>query len=646
MNANEIIQNPINPTDTNMWRFLHFVGKNHYAIDNNYQLLYQWSIDNPAAFWAAVVDFLKIEFATPPTEILLAANDMLNARWFAGAKLNYTEQLLKNSPPDKTALIVLNETDGCHKITYQELIEHTAFCRAGLEQTGIGINTRVAAILPNNDFTLTAFLATAAIGAIWSACAPEFGDAAILDRLGQIEPEILFISEKHYYNGKEFIDYPRLIRLAEQIPSIRKVIICTKNNITPRESAKIMLWQDFIDTNATPAYTNLPFDHPLYILFSSGTTGKPKCIVHSAGSMLLQHLKELCLHSDLTSADNLFFYTTCGWMMWNWMVTGLYTKACLTLYDGSAVYPSTAHLFAIIDKYDVSIFGTSAKFISVVEKSGIHPRENYPMRRLHTILSTGSPLLPQNFDFVYQQIKNPVRLCSISGGTDIASCFALGNPLLPIRRGELQGPGLGMHVEVYNDQGESVIEETGELVCTQAFIGMPAGFWQDDDKKRYHAAYFSRFPNVWTHGDYARITNHGGVVIVGRSDTVLNPGGVRIGTAEIYRQIETMPEIIDSVVIGQNYADDVRILLFVKLAAGVQISEKLIKKIKQSIREGASPRHVPAIILEVPDIPRTINGKTVELAVRQTVAHEPVKNLHSIANPEALKYFANREELQ
>ncbi|MEI6514215.1 MAG: acetoacetate--CoA ligase, partial [bacterium] len=471
---------------------------------------------------------------------------------------------------------------------------------------------------------------------------------AIVDRLGQIEPKIVFICDGHTYQGKSHDANEKISDIINHIPSLKQLVIYPNlpTPVTLKPHDKIIALEDFLVPNQALTFTVMPFAHPVYILFSSGTTGKPKCIVHGAGGTLVQHVKELGLHCDIKPKDNLLFYTTCGWMMWNWMVSTLALGATLTLYEGSPSYPNAMCLFDIIDKEHITVFGTSAKFIATLEKEGVSPKDSHPLKHLRLLLSTGSPLMPHHFEYVYLHIKADVPLSSMSGGTDIISCFALANPLLPVYSGELQSIGLGMAVAIFDEHNRPVEGARGELVCTKAFPSMPIGFWHDDDQALYRQAYFDQIPGVWVHGDFAEITAHKGIIIYGRSDATLKPGGVRIGTAEIYRQIETLPEILDSVVIGQNYKDDVRVVLFVKLANGLILNDPLETKIRYKIREGASPRHVPAVILQVKDIPHTINGKLVELAIRQVVHNLPVKNKDSIANPEALDYFKDRKELQ
>lgn len=632
---------PRNPENTRMGEFKRYVERTESQALDDYQSLHAWSVKEPARFWNCVAQYFAFSFDTPPVKILTEDKQMMDARWFIGARFNYAEKLLQGEN-DKLAVVAINEQGERNALTYAELKKQVACCAAGMRKAGIMQGDRIAAFMPNIAQTIIAFLAASSIGAIWSSCSSDFGVQAAVDRLGQIEPKLLFISDKHQYNGKTHDDLVKLADFEGLIPSLEEIIVCNTTDAKLRlNSKKAIAWDDFVVNTDLLPFTSLPFDHPLYVLFSSGTTGKPKCIVHGAGGSLLQHMKELGLHTDINANDNLFFFTTCGWMMWNWMVSVLSLGATLTLFDGSPSFPDAYRLFELIDQEQVSVFGTSAKFLSMVEKTGAAPATKYEMKSLRCLLSTGSPLLPKNYDFVYEQIKSDLQLSSISGGTDIVSCFALGNPMLPVYRGELQCLGLGMSVDVYDEQGHSVKGERGELVCTKPFPSMPIGFWQDDDRQKYKHAYFDRFPGVWAHGDFAEITEHNGLIIYGRSDAVLNPGGVRIGTAEIYRQVEKISDVLDSVVIGQNWDDDVRVVLFVKLRNGLMLDEELKEAIRQTIRTNASPRHVPAKIIQVPDIPRTINNKVVELAVRQVVHGEVVNNTQSLANPEALQYFKN-----
>ncbi|MDP3562800.1 MAG: acetoacetate--CoA ligase [Legionellaceae bacterium] len=655
---------PNHPEATNMWHFMDFVAQqyeikhlscgqanlfqhaDHGDTVSLWKALHQWSIDNPALFWQALCDFFKVSFDTPATNILNHYTDMLDARWFSGAQFNYAKQLLSRND-EHPAIVSLDERGQREVLTYAALRTRVSECAAALKESGIKPGDRVAGVMPNVAFTIIAMLASASIGAIWSSCSPDFGSAAIIDRLGQIKPSVLFICDGHSYGGKLHDAQTKINDISKMIPSLKQLVIYPHihSEIAIQNIPKAIALNDFLKPAETLAFTSLPFAHPLYILFSSGTTGKPKCIIHGAGGTLLQHIKELGLHTDIKSEDNLLFYTTCGWMMWNWMVSTLALGATLTLYEGSPTHPNPTHLFQIIHDENITVFGTSAKFISCIEKEQLTPAQDFSMPSLRTILSTGSPLLPHNYDYVYQHIKANVQLSSISGGTDIVSCFALGNPILPVYPGELQCIGLGMSVEIYDSSGHSTKNNAGELVCTKPFPSMPIGFWEDENQTRYKNAYFTQFPNVWTHGDFAKITMHDGLIIYGRSDATLNPGGVRIGTAEIYRQLENIPEIVDSVVIGQNYRDDTRIVLFVKLMPNNVLDDELKTTICKTIRTNTSPRHVPSLILQVTDIPRTINGKLVEIAVRQTVQGETVKNLDSLANPESLTYFKNRPEL-
>ena len=644
---NTAVWTPQHPETSRMWQFMRVVERVHQQHFSNYQQLHEWSVENPASFWQSLCDFFNINFDTPPTQILNHYSDMLNAHWFSEATFNFAEKLLSRDD-EHPALISINENGIRHVLSYKTLKQQVVLCAAGLKHAGVVTGDRVGAIMPNVTYTIIAMLATASIGALWSSCSPDFGVDAIVDRLGQIEPKVLFVCDGHQYQGKIHDGLAHIQQFTTMMPTVTHLVVCPVINSTANchVTAKAIAWNDFLKPATHLEFTSLPFAHPLYILFSSGTTGKPKCIIHGAGGTLLQHIKELGLHTDIKPCDNLFFYTTCGWMMWNWMVSTLALGATLTLYEGSPTYPDANRLFQLIDEENISVFGTSPKFLSAVEKEGINPSRTFSLQKLRCILSTGSPLLPKNYDFVYQKIKADVQLSSISGGTDIVSCFALGNPLLPVYRGELQCIGLGMSVQVFDEHGMSVHAERGELVCTKPFPAMPVGFWRDPEKNLYRHAYFERFAGIWAHGDFAELTEHGGLIIYGRSDAILNPGGIRIGTAEIYRQVEKIADVIDSVVIAQDWQDDVRIVLFVKLQNGIQLTEELQARIRQILRHNASPRHVPAKILQVADIPRTISGKVVEVAVRQTVQGQVINNLGSLANPEALADFKDRKELR
>ena len=643
---NNLVWTPKHPEQSQMWHFMDFASQKTQQTFNDYHALHTWSVEHPEVFWQTLCAFYKITFDTPPREVLNNYTSMMDATWFSGATFNFAQKLLSRRGAH-TALISIKENNQRTTLSYEELYQLVAQCAAGLQAIGIETGDRVAALLPNTIYSVIGMLATTSLGAVWSSCSPEFGTQAALDRLGQIKPRALFICDGHQYMGKKYTGVEKIIQLSQSISSLRKTIICPNINeaFDTSTHANILFWEAFLKPASACHFVSLPFNHPVYILYSSGTTGKPKCMMHGAGGTLLQHTKELGLHTDLHSHDNLLFYTTCGWMMWNWMVSGLALGATLTLYDGSPTHPGSNRLFQIIEQEKVSVLGVSARFISVLEKEKSSPKKAFDLSSLRCLLSTGSPLLPKNYDYVYEHISAQIQLSSISGGTDILSCFALGNPILPVYRGELQCLGLGMNVAIFDDQGQSIRGTRGELVCTKPFPSMPVGFWNDYERAAYNRAYFQRFPGLWAHGDFAELTEHNGLIIYGRSDAVLNPGGVRIGTAEIYRQVEQMSVVQDSVVIGQDWNDDERIVLFVKLTQGITLNEEITNDIKNFIRHNASPRHVPAKIIQVADIPRTISGKIVELAVRQVVHHDPVNNLQSLANPEALEYFKNRPEL-
>jgi acetoacetyl-CoA synthetase len=640
-----IVWTPSSSEKTHMMQFMRFITSKYQQSCDNYLTLHAWSIEHPALFWQALCDYVGLTFNTPPTTIMQDAPHMMDVRWFVDAHFNFAEKLLSRDD-EHPALISLNEKGEREVLSYRALKHAVIACATALQQAGVQPLDRVAGVLPNGKHAIIAMLATASIGAIWSSCSPDFGIDAIVDRLNQIEPSILFVCDGYVYNGKSYAFDAKIDALTHTLPSLKQCVICPVLSQTPpTPSTHSVLWDNFLKPNASFTFTPFPFEHPLYILFSSGTTGKPKCILHGAGGTLLQHLKELCLHTNLSANDTLFFYTTCGWMMWNWMVSALALQSTLVLYDGAPTHLGMDYLFTCIEQESVSVFGTSAKFLASLEHAQVSPQKNHDLKTLRCILSTGSPLLPNQYDFIREHISPTTQLCSISGGTDIVSCFALGNPCEPVYRGELQCIGLGMRVDIFNEQGQSMHHGMGELVCTQAFPSMPLGFWHDTTREKYRDAYFERFPGVWTHGDFAEITSHGGLIIHGRSDATLNPGGVRIGTAEIYRQLEKIPEIIDSVVIGQAWLGDTRIVLFVTLRPNDILTDALRTTIRQTIRTHASPRHVPAKIIQVPDIPRTINGKTVELAVRQAVHGQPVPQLNVLVNPETLAYFQDCAEL-
>ncbi|MBA6411806.1 acetoacetate--CoA ligase [Parahaliea sp. F7430] len=614
---------------------------------SDYFALHNWSLAHPEAFWQGVWDFTGVQASSPPKAVLEHADQLPGASWFPGARLNFAENLLRYRDQRK-ALICLLENGRRRTYSYAELYREVAQLAAALRRMGVGPGDRVAGFMPNIAETVIAMLATTSLGALWSSCSPDFGISGVLDRFGQITAKVLFAADGYFYNGKTCDSLERVAGIVKAIDSLEHVIVVPVVNERPAiEGFAGKHYAEVLEATVTDIdFAQLPFDHPLYIMYSSGTTGVPKCIVHSAGGTLLQHLKEHQLMLDLGRQDVFFYFSTCGWMMWNWLVSGLASGATLLLYDGSPFAGQGRVLLDAIDEENITIFGTSAKFISALEKSGQRPRESHDLSSLKTILSTGSPLAHESFEYVYRDIKQDVCLSSISGGTDIISCFVAGSVTLPVYAGEIQAPGLGMAVDIWDEEGRSLRGDKGELVCTQPFPSCPLGFWNDPENKRFHEAYFARFDNVWAHGDYAEITDHGGFIIHGRSDAVLNPGGVRIGTAEIYRQVEQIEAVLDSVVIGQQWQDDLRVILFVVLREGLKLDEALQQRIRKTIRENTTARHVPEKIIQVTDIPRTISGKIVELAVRKIVHGESVKNTDALANPEALDLFRNLPELR
>ena len=633
---------------SNMYRFMTLINQRYGTSFDNYDGLYQWSVDHIPEFWKEMWDFAAIKASKPYDKVIDDATKMPGARWFDGASLNFAENLLRYRD-DRPALVFRGEDRVRRTFTYAQLYDEVARVAKALKNAGVKVGDRVAGFVPNMPESIIAMLAATSLGAAWSSCSPDFGIKGVLDRFGQIRPKVLFTADGYFFKGKPLDSLVRIADIISQIPSVERLVVVPYAQEQPDISAipKAVMYADFksADDGLEIDFEQLPFDHPLYVMYSSGTTGLPKCMVQSAGGILIHHLKELLLHTDLKREDTIFYFTTCGWMMWNWLVTGLASGATLVLYDGSPFHPGPEAMWRLAGDEGLTIFGTSAKYLAAVEKAGYRPADDLDLPRLRAILSTGSPLMPGSFDFVYGHVKKDVQLASISGGTDIISCFALGCPVLPVWRGELQCRGLGMAVEIFDDEGVSHVEEPGELVCTRPFPSMPVGFWNDPDGRRYHEAYFARFPGVWHHGDWAKLTGHGGLVIYGRSDAVLNPGGVRIGTAEIYRQVEKLDEIVESLAIGQDWQGDQRIVLFVRLKDGIELDEALAARIRRTIRENTTPRHVPAKILRVGDIPRTISGKIVELAVRNVIHGRPVKNTDALANPEALDEFRGRPEL-
>jgi len=631
--------------DTRMAVFMQAMGFGCYAD------FWQWSVEQPEIFWSRLWDFCGVG-GEKGGEILVDGDRMPGARWFPEARLNYAENLLRRRD-DGEALVFWGEDKVKRRLSYAGLYREVARFQQFLIANGVGAGDRVAGYLPNLPETLIAMLATTALGAIWSSASPDFGVQGVLDRFGQIEPKVLICVDGYWYNGKPVDCLAKNAEVAARLPSLVKTVVVPYLAERPEIGAQTdaLLWNALpaVDGEKAVIFNRVGFAHPLFIMFSSGTTGVPKCIVHGHGGVLLQHLKEQQLHSDVRPGDRLFYFTTCGWMMWNWLVSGLASSATLLLYDGSPFAGGGTVLFDYAASERMTHFGTSAKFIDAAAKLGLTPGKTHDLAALRAMFSTGSPLSPEGFDWVYREIKQDILLASISGGTDIVSCFVLGNPLLPVYRGEIQCRGLGMAVDVFDETGQPVRSAKGELVCTKPFPVMPVGFWNDPDGAKYRAAYFERFANVWCHGDFSELTAHDGMIIYGRSDATLNPGGVRIGTAEIYRQVEQLPEILESLVIGQDWPpgrnDDVRVVLFVKLQEGLVLDAGLIERIKQQIRANTTPRHVPAKVVQVLDIPRTKSGKIVELAVRNVVHDQPVKNVEALANPEALEFFRARPEL-
>jgi acetoacetyl-CoA synthetase len=645
---------PERVASTNIARFMKTLGERTGAQLTDYRTLHRWSIDNREAFWSALWD----EFGVIGEKgaRLLVDDRMPGAAFFPDARLNFAENLLRRNDGGE-AIVFRGEADpritsgGETRLTWAELHALVSRLQQWLSSQGVTVGSRIAAMMPNMAETVAAMLATSALGATWSSCSPDFGVRGVLDRFGQIEPTVFIACDGYWYAGKRIEIEGKLKEIVPALGSAKSTLIVPYLGIADEVAAAlpnaVSLPKAIEKLAAKPVgYERLPFNHPLYIVFSSGTTGIPKCIVHGAGGTLLQHLKEHRLQSDVRPGDHVFYFTTCGWMMWNWLVSALASEATLLLFDGSPFHPKPSVLFDYAEQERMTLFGTSAKYIDACKKEGLRPRDTHDLASVRLMTSTGSPLAAESFDYVYEAIKPDIHLASISGGTDIVSCFVLGDPTSPVWRGEIQAPGLGLAVDVWSEDGKPVRQEKGELVCTKAFPSMPVKFWNDPEGKKYRAAYFERFPGVWHHGDFAEWTEHGGLIIHGRSDATLNPGGVRIGTAEIYAQVEQIPEVVEALAIGQDWDNDVRVVLFVRLREGATLDDKLTAAIKARIRAGASPRHVPARIVQVADIPRTKSGKITELAVRDIVHGREVKNVEALANPEALDLYRDLPALR
>jgi acetoacetyl-CoA synthetase len=634
---------------TNMYRFMNVINEKYNQDFNEYEPLYQWSIENIPDFWASMWEFAEIRASQPYTEVVDDLTKMPGAKWFSGAKLNFAENLLRFRD-DHVALIFKGEAQDSIKITYAELYDEVARVAKSLKEAGVQVGDRVGGFMPNMPEAVIVMLAATTLGAAWSSCSPDFGIKGVLDRFGQIKPKVLFTANGYSFKGKNFDSLVRVSDILKDLPSIEKVVVVPYTEKDPDISQvpNAVHYKDFksADADLEIEFEQLPADHPLYIMFTSGTTGLPKCMVQSGGGILVHHIKELMLHSDLKRDDTIFYFTTCGWMMWNWLVSSLSVGATVVLFDGNPFHPDPGALWKMAQDEKISIFGTSAGYIAALQNAGVKPGKDYDLTPLKAVLSTGSPLSVEGFEFIYREVKKDLLLASISGGSDINGCFAGGNPMGPVYAGELQCRNLAMKVEAFDENGKSVINQQGELVCSAPSPSMPIYFWDDPSGEKYRAAYFDLYPNVWRHGDFIEINERGGVVIYGRSDATLNPGGVRIGTAEIYRQVEMMEQIEDSLVVGQDWKGDVRVILFVKMAEGNELTEDLKNKIKRTLRTNASPRHVPAKIIPVPDVPYTLNLKKVELAVKKVIQGQEVLNKDALKNPEALDYYENLKELQ
>jgi len=633
---------------SNMLQFMNLVNEKYNRNFDKYDLLYKWSVENISDFWACMWEFADLKSSSKYDQVVDDLSKMPGARWFKGARLNFAENLLKFNDK-KTAIIYKTEDKDTVYISYAKLYREVARIAKSLKEEGIKPGDRVACFMPNMPETVFAMLAATSIGAIFSSCSPDFGIKGVFDRFGQIKPKVLFTADGYYFKGKAIDSLERISDIMLKIPSIQKLIVLPNINKDPdiRKIPGAVLYNDFISSqlDLKIEFEQLCFDHPVYIMYSSGTTGMPKCMVQSAGGILINHLKELILHTDLKREDKIFYFTTCGWMMWNWLVSSLAVGSTIVLYDGNPFFPDSKILWKMAQDEKITIFGTSAGYITALQNQGAKPDKEFDLTCLKTILSTGSPLSVEGFKYIYENVKKDVQLSSISGGSDLNGCFALGNPLAPVYAGVLQCRGLAMKVESFDESGEKILSRQGELVCTAPFPSMPIYFWDDPDGKKYHKAYFDVYPNIWRHGDFIEINKNGGIIIFGRSDATLNPGGVRIGTSEIYRQVEKFEEIKDCVAVGQIWKNDVRVILFVVMNNGYRLNDALINQIKKILKNNASPRHVPAKIISVPDIPYTLNMKKVELAVKNIIHNQPVSNQDSLSNPESLCYFKNLDKL-
>jgi acetoacetyl-CoA synthetase len=635
--------------NSHMYRFMNFVNKKYGKKFTEYAPLYEWSVENIPDFWAAMWEFAEIKASKPYDKVVDNPNKMPGTKWFSGARLNFAENLLRYRD-DRAALIFQGEDRATRKVTYAELYDEVARLAKPLRELGVKPGDRVVGFVPNMPEAIFAMLAATSAGATWSSCSPDFGIKGVLDRFGQIKPKVLFTANGYWFKGKNLDSVERISNILRELPSIEKVVVVPYTEKEPdiRSIPNAVHYRDFrsSESNLKIEFEQLPFEHPHYIMYSSGTTGLPKCMVQSAGGVLINQMKELLLHSNLKREDTIFYFTTCGWMMWNWLTCGLAVGATLVLYDGNPFHPDPGALWKMAQDHKITHFGTSAGYIAALMAAGVKPGKEYDLTPLRTLLSTGSPLSVEGFEFIYDHVKKDIQLASISGGSDINGCFAAGNPMGPVYAGELQCRCLAMKVEALDERGKPARNQQGELVCLAAAPSMPIYFWDDPKGEKYHNAYFDVYPGIWRHGDFIEINDRGGVVIYGRSDATLNPGGVRIGTAEIYRQVEQMPEIEDSLVVGQDWKGDVRVILFVKLAAGQKLTDELKKKINTTLRTSASPRHVPAKIIAVPDVPYTLNMKKVELAVKKAIQGQAVLNKDALRNPEVLDFYANIGELK